>query len=113
MARAKKRLLDRSTDAAPVVNNYGVLVSPIITEKSALVGGSGNVLVFEVAPKATKTEIKAAIERVFKVNVVGVRTCNFIGKRKRTARGQGYRSGYRKAYVTLKEGQTVDVVEGL
>ena len=113
MARARKRLTDRSKEATPNTKSYGVIVAPIITEKSSLVGGTGNVLVFEVAPKATKTEIKSAVEKVFKVDVVGVRTCNFIGKSKRTARGVGQRSGYRKAYVTLKEGQTVDIVEGL
>jgi large subunit ribosomal protein L23 len=113
MARTKKKLLDRSQNQTPNSKNYGVIVAPIITEKSSVVGGAGNVLVFEVAPKATKTEIKAVVEKVFKVNVVGVRTCNFIGKTKRTARGTGHRSGYRKAYVTLKEGQSVDIVEGL
>ncbi|NDC38031.1 MAG: 50S ribosomal protein L23 [Proteobacteria bacterium] len=113
MAREKKKLLDRTTDAAPNVKSYGVIVAPIITEKSSMVGGTGNVLVFEVAPKATKTEIKSTVEKVFKVNVVAVRTCNFIGKTKRTARGTGRRPGYRKAYVTLQEGQTVNIVEGL
>ncbi len=112
MARTKKKLANRE-DKPATPSHYGVIVAPIITEKSSLMGGSGNVLVFEVASTANKYDIKTAVERVFKVDVVAVRTCNFIGKMKRTAKGMTRRAGYRKAYVTLKQGQTVDIVEGL
>ncbi len=112
MARAKKTIADRGEKGAGPAD-YGVILAPVITEKSSLMGGGGNVLVFKVAGAAKKKEIKEAVERVFKVNVVAVRTCNFLGKMKRTAKGQSRRSGYRKAYITLKEGQTVDIVEGL
>ena len=110
---AKKKVAERGTEAKVNVGDYATIVAPIITEKSSLAGGAGNILVFEVDSRATKTDIKQAVERVFKVNVTGVRTCNFLGKTKRVAKGTTRRAGYRKAYVTLKEGQTVDIVEGL
>lgn len=94
-------------------NDYSVLLSPIVTEKSSFVGGQGNVLVFRVQRSATKTDIRQAVERIFKVNVEGVRTCNYLGKPKRTARSTGRRTGFKKAYITLREGQTINVVEGL
>ena len=89
------------------------MIEPIITEKSSIVGGDGSQVVFRVARKASKTEIKSAIEKIYGVEVAGVRTCNFIGKLKRTTRTVGRTTGYKKAYVSLKEGQLIDIVEGL
>jgi large subunit ribosomal protein L23 len=95
------------------VSDYAILLSPVISEKTALVGGEGNVVTFRVDPRASKLQIKSAVERVFSVKVGGVRTCSFIGKMKRTTKGVGRRSGYKKAYVTLAEGSKIDLVEGL
>ncbi len=98
---------------AAAVSDYSIILSPMITEKSSLVGGAGNRVVFKVDRRASKDEIKTAVERVFKVNVKDVNTVNYLGKPKRTSRSEGRRAAYKKAYVTLKEGQTVNVIEGL
>lgn len=95
------------------VNDYAALQAPVISEKSALVGDGGRVVTFRVDPRASKDEIRGAVERVFSVKVDAVRTCTFKGKLKRTARGLGKRAGYKKAYVTLAEGSKIDLVEGL
>lgn len=95
------------------VTDYAVLLSPVISEKSAQVGNSGQVVTFRVDPRATKTEIRSAVERVFSVKVDEVRTCSFQGKIKRSMRGTGKRAGYKKAYVSLVEGNKIDLVEGL
>jgi large subunit ribosomal protein L23 len=106
-----KQLAAKGTSAT--ANQYRIVLKPIITEKSSLVGAAGNVATFEVAVGATKTEIKDAVQNIFKVEVAKVRTVNVLGKMKRTARSVGRRANYRKAYVTLKPGQSIDVVEGL
>jgi len=96
------------------VADYGVLITPVITEKSASAGaGTGLTVVFKVDPRASKTEIRGAVERVFSVKVESVRTARFLGKVKRTAHSVGRRAGYKKAYVTLAEGSKIDLVEGL
>ena len=108
-------LIDKKKKAGeePTSKNYATIVAPVITEKAAVVGNDGNVVVFRVAPRASKDEIKEAVERVFKVEVRSVRTANFVGKFKRTAKGQGRKPSFKKAYITLGEGQTIDVVEGM
>lgn len=108
MALVKKKVSDQ-----PLAKDYATIVAPIITEKAAVVGNDGNVVVFRVATGSSKTEIKEAVERIFKVNVSSVRTANYIGKFKRTARGQGRKPSFKKAYITLGAGQTIDVVEGM
>ncbi len=95
------------------VADFGLLQSPIITEKSAAVGENGLTVVFKVDPRASKEDIRGAVERVFAVKVSSVRTCTFMGKLKRTQRSLGKRAGYKKAYVTLVEGNKIDLVEGL
>ena len=95
------------------VNDYAILISPVISEKSAMVGEAGQVVTFRVDPRATKTEIRSAVERVFSVKVDEVRTCSFKGKLKRTMRGAGKRAGFKKAYVSLAQGNKIDLVEGL
>lgn len=111
---AKKTQKDvAATSAVASVKDYGILLSPIITEKSAVVGQAGNTLVFKVDPRASKTDIRTAVERIFSVKVEGIRTCTFIGKLKRTARSIGRRAGYKKAYITLAEGSKIDLVEGV
>ena len=76
-------------------------------------GGDGSRITLRVAPTATKAEIKAAVERVFKVKVAAVRTCNLAGKNKQSGRNKGRTAHWKKAYVQLAEGAKIDLVEGL
>lgn len=103
----------RKVETGARVSDYGVLFAPVVTEKSGLVSNSGRVVTLRVDPRASKSEISEAVERVFAVKVEGVRTCTFKGKLKRTSRGLGKRAGYKKAYITLKEGSKIDLIEGL
>lgn len=94
------------------LKHYDVVVRPVITEKSTLVG-EHNQLVFEVARGASKPEIKAAIEALFNVKVTAVNTLVHKGKTKRW-RGKPYRrSDMKKAIVTLADGQSIDVTTGI
>jgi large subunit ribosomal protein L23 len=80
---------------------YKVIRRPIITEKGLAVKELQHTVVFEVAPDATKTQIKEAVQRIFKVKVDGVRTAIFHGKFRRRGRAEGYRRDWKKAYVKL------------
>ena len=84
---------------------YQIIRRPVITEKGLGVKESESTLVFEVASKATKTEIKEAVQAIFKVKVDSVRTANFPGKERRRGRFAGYRPDWKKAYVRLKSGE--------
>lgn len=86
-----------------------ILRAPVISEKSSAAQQNKNTLVFKVLKDATKDEIKAAVETLFNVKVEAVRTLNFQGKVRRTARGFGKRSDWKKAYVTLPEGTQLDI----
>ena len=86
-----------------------ILRAPVISEKSSAAQQYKNTLVFKVLKDATKDEIKAAVETLFNVKVEAVRTLNFQGKVRRTARGFGKRSDWKKAYVTLPEGTQLDI----
>jgi large subunit ribosomal protein L23 len=86
-----------------------VLVAPVISEKATMVGEKTNVVTFRVARDATKPEIKAAVELLFKVEVKGVSVLNVKGKAKRFGRGMGRRDHVRKAYVLLKQGQELNL----
>jgi len=90
---------------------YTVITAPLITEKGTFVNEIGNQVVFEVRPDANKLEIKRAVERMFKVKVLKVRTSNMLGKTRRVGRSLGRRPGWKKAYVTLGEGQRIDFFE--
>jgi large subunit ribosomal protein L23 len=94
------------------LRHYDVIVAPVITEKSTLVSDN-NQVVFKVAPKATKPEIKAAVEALFKVKVTAVNTIVRKGKTKRFRGTIGRQSDIKKAIVTLAEGQSIDVSTGL
>jgi large subunit ribosomal protein L23 len=85
-----------------------VLVAPNISEKSTMAAEANNTVVFKVDTTATKAEIKAAVEKLFEVEVTGVRTLNVKGKVKRTGARFGRRNDWKKAYVTLKEGSDID-----
>ncbi len=89
-----------------------VLKAPHISEKSTMVAETQNTIVFKVATDASKAEIKAAVEKLFEVKVEAVRTLNVVGKTKRTGSRMGRRSDWKKAYVTLVEGQDIDFVGG-
>ena len=86
---------------------YTVLRRPLITEKGMSVKETENTLVFEVALKATKTEVRQAVESLFKVKVDGVRTATVEGKERRRGRFSGYQPDWKKAYVRLKSGEKV------
>jgi large subunit ribosomal protein L23 len=89
-----------------------VLISPLITEKGTLVNETSNQVVFRVRRDANKEQIRRAVEIFFKVKVEKVHTVNLLGKRRRSAKGIGWRSDWKKAYVTLASGQTIDFFEG-
>jgi large subunit ribosomal protein L23 len=92
--------------------HYDVIVAPHITEKATLLS-ENNAVVFKVAPAATKPQIKAAVEALFGVKVKGVNTLTQKGKTKKW-KGRPYtRSDVKKAVVTLAEGQSIDITEGL
>ncbi|WP_404482268.1 50S ribosomal protein L23 [Novosphingobium sp. BL-52-GroH] len=94
------------------IRHFDVILSPHITEKSTLLS-EHNAVVFKVADAATKPQIKAAVEALFDVKVTGVNTLVVKGKTKRW-RGREYRrSDVKKAIVTLAEGQSIDVTEGV
>jgi len=80
---------------------YRVIRRPIITEKGLGVKETQHTVVFEVAPEATKTEIKQAVQKIFKVKVTAVRTAIFHGKFRRRGRAEGFRRDWKKAYVKL------------
>jgi large subunit ribosomal protein L23 len=84
---------------------YQIIRRPIITEKGLGIKELQRTLVFEVAAKATKTEVKEAVQSIFKVKVDAVRTANFPGKERRRGRFAGYRADWKKAYVRLKQGE--------
>ncbi len=86
---------------------HGVLQLPVITEKSTFQKEKNRTLTFKVAGDANKIDIKAAVEKIFKVKVESVRTANFHGKIRRQGRYSGHRPDWKKAYVTLKKGEKV------
>ena len=91
---------------------YDTIIAPVITEKSTY-ASEHNKVVFKVASKATKPEIKAAVEALFHVKVTGVNTLNRKGKTKRFRGIVGRQKDYKKAVVTLAEGHSIDVTTGL
>ena len=95
------------------MNPYKIIRSPIITEKSTLQKEAGNQLSFEVDRKANRVEIRHAIERIFSVRVVKVRTMQMKGKVKRVGRNLGKRRDWKKAIVTLAQGDNIEFFEGV
>ena len=89
-----------------------VLLSPQISEKATYIAEKNEQVVFRVATDATKPEVKAAVESLFKVEVEAVRIANVKGKTKRFGRSMGKRKGWKKAYVSLKAGQEINFVDG-
>ena len=94
------------------LKHYDTIIAPIITEKATLLSDQ-NKVVFKVPLTATKDEVKAAVETLFKVKVVSVNTIRVKGKTKRFRGIEGRRSDIKKAIVTLAAGQSIDVTTGL
>ncbi len=86
-------------------NKYDVLQGPCLTEKAALLQEDEGKIIFKVHPKANKIEIKQAVESMFDVKVKNVRTTNMHGKQKRVGQTVGFTNDWKKAYVTLSEGE--------
>lgn len=94
-------------------NPYQIVKRPLLTEKSDRLRETNNQYCFEVAVWANKLEVKAAIESLFEVKVSSVRIQNRIGKAKRMGRFAGKRADWKKAIVTLKEDEVIELFEGV
>lgn len=93
-------------------SHYNTIVSPVVTEKSTLAGEFGK-YTFKVAVDTNKTKVKEAVEALFNVEVSKVNVVNYDGKVKRFKNFTGRRDAYKKAIVTLKSGQSIDLASGL
>jgi large subunit ribosomal protein L23 len=90
---------------------YDIIQTASLTEKSSVLSEKLNKYVFRVRPSANKIQIKQAVERMFQKKVVDVNTCNYAGKKKRERRADyGRKAHWKKAIVTLKEGEKIDLV---
>jgi large subunit ribosomal protein L23 len=89
-----------------------VLLAPQISEKATYIADKNEQVIFRVAPDATKPEVKAAVELLFKVSVDSVQISNVKSKQKRSGRHLGTRKGWKKAFVNLKPGQEINFVDG-
>lgn len=90
-----------------------IIVRPVVTERSTELADDGGAYTFIVNKDANKIEIKKAVETLFDVKVKGVRTANYRGKWRRVGQAYGQKAAYKKAVVTLAEGQRIDVYEGI
>ena len=93
------------------MNIYDVIKKPLITEKTTLAKDARNVVAVVVNNDANKIQIKQAAEKLFKVEVSGVRTVNMAGKVKRTGKNIGKRASWKKAYISLNVGSNIDFFE--
>jgi large subunit ribosomal protein L23 len=89
---------------------HDIIQTASLTEKSTMLGEKHNKYVFRVSPRANKIQIKHAIERLFQKKVVDVNTCNYAGKAKRVRGPLGRRAHWKKAIVTLAEGEKIELV---
>jgi large subunit ribosomal protein L23 len=89
-----------------------IIRAPLVSEKGTLLAESTNQVLFKVRPEANKIEVKKAVESLFKVKVVKVRMARYLGKIRRIGRTMGRRPEWKKAYVTLKEGDKIDFFGG-
>ncbi|MBI5562569.1 MAG: 50S ribosomal protein L23 [Deltaproteobacteria bacterium] len=94
-------------------DSYSIIKSPVITEKSTASVAEHNKVVFWVALDANKKDIKEAVEKVFNVKVLGVNTQRAPGKTKRMGKYAGQRPTRKKAYCTLREGDKIEIFEGV
>jgi large subunit ribosomal protein L23 len=93
------------------MNIYSIIKKPHVTEKTSLGSDTSNTVAIVVDRDANKIEIRQAVESLFKVKVDDVRTVNVAGKVKRVGKNSGKRSNWKKAYVTLQKGQSIDFFE--
>jgi large subunit ribosomal protein L23 len=89
-----------------------VIQAPLITEKGSLISETAHQVLFKVRPDANKIEVKKAVEALFKVKVVKVRMMRYLGKMRRVGKNSGRLPQWKKAYVTLKEGDKIDFLGG-
>ena len=87
---------------------HEIIQAPLISEKGSMLAETTNQVLFRVRPSANKIEVKNAVETLFKVKVVNVRMARYLGKTRRVGRNVGRRSQWKKAYVTLREGDKID-----
>jgi large subunit ribosomal protein L23 len=92
------------------MTEHEIIETASLTEKSTLLGEKFNKYVFRVSPRANKTQIKDAVHRLFQKKVVDVNTCNYAGKQKRVRGPLGRRPNWKKAIVTLAEGEKIELV---
>lgn len=92
---------------------YRIVQKPLVTEKSTALQEDGNWLAFRVHPDANKIQIKAAIEKIFGVTVLQVNTLNVQGKSKRFGKTMGVSKGWKKAMLRLKDGDKIEMFEGV
>jgi large subunit ribosomal protein L23 len=95
------------------VSSDALIVAPLVTEKGTIVSSKANQVVFRVRPEANKDQLRQAVEELFKVTVLKIRTANFMGKERRKGRIAGRKPDWKKAYVTLKAGDKIEFFEGL
>lgn len=93
-------------------NSRSIIQKPVITEKATIMR-EGNKYAFRVHPKANKIQIRQAVESIFEVKVESVRTVTVPSKPKRQGLHQGRRAGWKKAYVTLRAGDSIEIVENI
>ena len=93
------------------MNPYDVLIRPLLTEKITAIREIKNSVAFAVDSRATRIDIRRAVEKIFSVKVASVNVMNVRGKKKRQGRYLGKRSDWRKAFVTLKEGEKIELYE--
>jgi len=93
------------------MNPYDVLIRPLLTEKITAIREIKNSVAFAVDSRATRIDVRRAVEKVFSVKVASVNVMNVKGKKKRQGRYLGKRSDWRKAFVTLKEGEKIELYE--
>jgi len=111
-----KAAATKSAGTRPVPSNastrlYKVLIAPVVSEKTTMIADKHNQVAFKVVQDATRQEVKAAVEMLFKVQVDKVQILNRRGKEKKFGRSPGRRSNLRKAYVCLKAGQEINFAE--
>jgi large subunit ribosomal protein L23 len=92
---------------------HEIIKRPLITEKSTKLKEANNQIAFVVDPQANKIEIRQAVEKLFRVKVLRVQTMNLVGKRKRYGRYLGWKPDWKKAIVTLQEGDRIEFFEGV
>jgi large subunit ribosomal protein L23 len=95
------------------VNAQQIIQKPLVTERSMVIRDTHNKYSFKVHPRATKPEIRKAVEELFSVRVTGVATMNVMGKPKRLGRSMGRRASWKKAIVTVAEGQKIEIYDAV